>query len=35
MHHTYRIVDYSGRFGGKPFLELPGCLSMPNIGKKV
>ncbi|XP_011687322.1 PREDICTED: PH-interacting protein isoform X3 [Wasmannia auropunctata] len=30
-HHTYRIFDYSGRFDGKPFLELAGSLSVPNI----
>ncbi|EGI63952.1 PH-interacting protein [Acromyrmex echinatior] len=29
--HTYNIFDYSGRFGGKPFLELAGSLSVPNI----
>ncbi|XP_011162535.1 PH-interacting protein isoform X2 [Solenopsis invicta] len=30
-NRTCSIVDYSGRFGGKPFLELPGSLSVPNI----
>ncbi|XP_024885471.1 PH-interacting protein isoform X2 [Temnothorax curvispinosus] len=28
---TYSIVDYSIRLGGKPFLELLGSLSVPNI----
>lgn len=30
----YNIVDFSGRFGGKPFLE-SNSLSVPNIGKKL
>lgn len=30
----YSIVDFSGRFGGKPFLETVS-LSVPNIGKKL
>jgi len=33
--HTYNIFDYSGRLGGKPFLELAGSLSVPNIGEKA
>ncbi|XP_070164558.1 protein Hook homolog 3 [Polyergus mexicanus] len=32
---VYSIVDFSTRFGGKPFLELSGSLSVPNIGKKL
>jgi len=35
MRHTYNIFDYSGRLGGKPFLELAGSLSVPNIGEKA
>lgn len=33
-HYVRNIVDYSGRIGGKPFLELPGSLAAPNIGEK-
>lgn len=33
--HTRSVVDYSGRIGGKPFLDLPGSLSVPNIGERT
>ncbi|KAL0133738.1 hypothetical protein PUN28_001006 [Cardiocondyla obscurior] len=34
-HRIYNIVDYSGRFGGKPFLELAASLTVPNIVRVI